>query len=226
MRLSVARFTASFATGSVALTVVGLLASGIAPVASEFGIPAKETTSLQRLAIDFFSLFAATVLLFGLGALGLHLLRLTRGKSYATWLYTYFAFFSASYWILSLHSLVLGASSGDHLYSLFLFDLLEVLLISSLASVLWPLVLPRHRNIKGIVGTFAATLGVLLLGLAFWEPDFQVYVSVAIGWREQPFDLVVRESFLERLPYVAPVGTILWSSLMDAWIVNDSGYPV
>ena len=67
---------------------------------------------------------------------------------------------------------------------------------------------------------FVLSLITLGLGLLILEPYALVALAVALGIAKPPFDVVVTERFLGALPYLAPIGPIVWTAFQrpgGAW---------
>jgi hypothetical protein len=114
------------------------------------------------------------------------------------------------YWIAGLHAIIIiGRSTGDASDWLWggIFDLL---IISSLSALLWPLTfgLSPFRPARGVFFLSLATLGLVLIAL---DPDVLVFTLSSLGVTAMPGCLFMGTSFPD-LVYLAPLPPVLWAT--------------
>lgn len=124
-------------------------------------------------------------------------------------------------WLVALQLLTLGEALRDRGPVSLAYEE-QALLVCSLVSLLWPLACGRRIELKIVRDVFLVSLLVLGSALVILEPDVPVTWAVALGLTSPPLDIVETGLFYACLPYLAPLGPIVWSAF-DAWSFADRG---
>jgi hypothetical protein len=88
----------------------------------------------------------------------------------------------------------------------------QTLLVSSLIAILWPVAFGVRIDVRTVSTIFAVSVVTLGLAMVILEPDVLVGWATYLHLIRPPMDAVVTGRFLDLLPYLAPIGPVLWSA--------------
>jgi hypothetical protein len=197
------------AIGPGLLAVVSLAASQMRWLVDAAWFGSQENfSSVAVSGISWVSAFLASAVLYVIAVLATPLE--WRWSDVVAWSRKFLGFLMVLYWLVSLHSLMTVASAGAAA-GMWLWDSpLEILLVSSLSALLWPLSfrLPPYPVGREIFSLSLVILGVVLL---IAEPDVVALALAAVGLLETPQSALVGGS-LPALPYLTAIAPLLWAA--------------
>jgi len=202
--------------GATVMCLVGLLAKPIAQVidAAWFGLEQLDGGP----GVLWISLFLVSAALYGL-VRGLvrvasSFFDVARINAVVSWVRSFLAFLALLYWIVGIHFIIVIEGTGDRPPVWLWCSVFELLMVSSLAALVWPLAfgLRSHVPTRAIFLLSLTTLGPALVIL---DPDVVTVVLASLGVIEPPRSLLLGGSF-SALPYLAPVAPTLWAAF-DSW---------
>jgi hypothetical protein len=212
------RFAALLPLGVGAL-VVGAIAAGVRHLEEivEVGwFGHADQAYFAPLAARWVTVFVVSLTLYGI-ALGVGAIAADLRRNPAVeWVISFLGFLTLLSWLVSLHFIIVTDVARGHSGAELVPDEAHLLLVSSLVSLLWPVAFRLRADLRTIRALLMASLVSLGLALIVLDPYILEGWPVALGLRKPLLHVVTTDRFLWGLPYLAPLGPILWSSFV-AW---------
>lgn len=207
------RFLVPLIGGSAILCLIWFLASFLAPIvdAGWFGLQ-EQTDALAGPGVLWVSFFLIATALYAVLAAATSVPRLAelRLSHLIEWPRKISAFLALLYGLAGLHFVILIERAGDHPRTWLWGSLFEVLMVSLLAALVWPLVF-RPVSPRAVGAIFGLSFITLCAALVLVDPEVITVVLIALGAMEPPRFLLLGSSF-SALPYLAPVPAVLWAA--------------
>lgn len=197
------------------MACVVVLSSLLEPIVDTawFGLEVRMGIFEQE-AVTWVSLLLAALVLRGLAAL-LKTASLTNRLSRAAeWAGAFLSFLVLVDWVVVIHLLIVVSSGGIQLSFV---QAPEILMVSSLAAILWPVCFDLQPFSRAAASIFLISLLVFGLSLVALEPDALSVLLARVGLTGWPPSLVLSSSFLWALAYLVPVPPLLWTA-GRAWL--------
>jgi hypothetical protein len=190
--------------------VLIVLAGSIDRIIEAWWFGAESPAAVGRFAVSWISLLIVAGALYGVmrvlsfAAAGL------KGSAAAAWIRSFLMFMAVLSYLVSLQLIILLESVGAPGPALI--PDLFALMICSLVSFVWPAAFGFHVSLRTAGGIFAFSVATLGIALLILEPYALGALLVALGVTDPPRSTAVTERFLEAVPFLVPIGPILWAT--------------
>jgi len=197
--------------GTIVVAIVGLSAQ---PLEWIVEVGWFDRAYFGDLAARWVSVFVVSVAFYGLAVVLGAMAEPLRKNPAIEWSRGFLAFLALSSWLMSLHLLIVTEVAGEHDGAPWLSEEKQLLLLSSLTALVWPVAFRLRADPRTVRALFVVSLLTLGLSLIVLDPYVVEAWAVSLGLIRPRMHGMATARFLWGLPYLAPLGPTLWSSFL------------